>query len=589
MKRRNKLTYLLVGVTTCCYLTSCSLLSFTPDTSNSGYDANYVKTIYNFLLQNYYEDIDERALLDGMIYGLTDAFGDPFTYYTSSANGEYQDYSTSGVGLGFARSLYYGEAYVNKVMKNSPAEKAGLKSKDVITKIRNIKVEENQETYDDFYILKEHNYNQWSSVLSGSEGSKIELYIKRLNDSGVYENVDEPLIVTRGLFNEDKTVLKEFNVDEINGFSEAYIEISSFLGNSASGETTPQNELKTIFDQEIFNKVETLDHLIIDLRGNGGGYVSNCIATLGLFIPYGEATGYYQYADGTYEPLINTYYKDQYTSQIDEITLIIDENTASAGESFTVGLRDSEFTNDKINVVGQVSYGKGIAQTFYNLFNDGSLLRYTFAKVCSPSKECINKRGIIPDVMLGEENIPYEEYRMYINGVASNDELSEENKNILINRINKLLQSSFSTLEEALVAFRKVYKATKENEEKNNIYDDELAALLADEVFDNIIYTYEPSVYTGHVEGKDNNDEFTPSQRKLVKEKINFLLGTSYSSFDKAVKAFQNEYNIISEDNIYNKETSDLLQGKVADIHLQTYNIDVIEQVKEIYGSKKNF
>lgn len=588
MKRKNKLIYLLISITACCSLTSCNLLSFSSETTSGEYDADYVKTIYNFLLQNYYEDIDERELLDGMIYGLTDAFGDPFTYYTSSANGEYQDYSTGGIGLGFARSLYYGEAYVNKVMKNSPAEKAGLKAKDVITKIRNIKVVDNQETYEDFYVFKEHSYTMWSNVLSGSEGSKIELYIKRLNENGVYEEIEEPLIVTRGLFNEDKAVLNEFNVDEINGYSEAYVEISSFLGNSSNGETTPQDELKTIFDQEVFTEVDSLDHLIIDLRGNGGGYVSNCIATLGLFIPYGEATGYYQYADGTYEPLNNTYYKTQYTSLIDEITLIIDENTASAGESFTVGLRDSEFTKDKINVVGQVSYGKGIAQTFSNLFGDGSLLRYTFAKVCSPSKECINKRGIVPDVMLGEENIPYEEYRRYIDGVNSNDELNENDRIILINRINELLSSSYSTLEEALVAFRKAYKETKENEEENKTYDEEIASLLADEVFDNIIYPYGASVYTGHVEGKDNNDEFTPSQRKLVKDKINYLLNTNYPSFDKAVRAFQNEFGIVSEDNIYNKETSDLLQGKVADIHLQTYNIDVIEQVKELYGSKKN-
>ena len=113
MKKRNLL--LLMGLTVS--LTSCNV-----QTVNVSDEMYYISQIYEFLQVSYYKDIDLRTILDGMIYGLTDSYDDPYTFYTSTANGESQDYSSSGVGLGFSRVIYYGEVYVEQVMKNSPAE-----------------------------------------------------------------------------------------------------------------------------------------------------------------------------------------------------------------------------------------------------------------------------------------------------------------------------------------------------------------------------------------------------------------------------------------------------------------------------------
>ena len=426
----NKKLTLLGFITLSLSLTSCNLIGF-GNTSNpnlSDEEMAYIAQVYEFLKTNYHEDIDQRTLLDGMIYGLTDSFGDPYTYYTSTANGETQDYSSSGVGLGFSRIMYYGEAYVEQVMKDSPAEKGGMKDKDIIYKVRNVSVDG---TRGEDYILKEHSVSDWSNAFLGASGSQIEVFVKRKNSEGVYVELEEPLLITRGAYNVDKVRLLELT--NVDGYSEAYVELSSFLGDESSGETTPQDELKDIFDTKIFVEGrKKLNHLIIDLRGNGGGYVSNCVDTLGLFIPKGKSTGYYQYADGSYASLDNNNMSKQYTSQIDHMTLIIDSETASAGEAFALGLRDSSYTKDKVSIVGQVSYGKGIAQSFVSLFNDGSLIRYTFAKVCSPSKECVNKRGIVPDVFLGHEYIPYEKYVRYIPGVTSNSLLSEKDQNLIL-------------------------------------------------------------------------------------------------------------------------------------------------------------
>lgn len=579
----NKKLTLLGFIALSLSLTSCNLVGF-GNTSNpnlSDEEMAYIAQVYEFLKTNYHEDIDQRTLLDGMIYGLTDSFGDPYTYYTSTANGETQDYSSSGVGLGFSRIMYYGEAYVEQVMKDSPAEKGGMKDKDIIYKVRNVSVDG---TRSEDYILKEHSVSDWSNAFLGASGSQIEVFVKRKNSEGVYVELEEPLLITRGAYNVDKVRLLELT--NVDGYSEAYVELSSFLGDESSGETTPQDELKDIFDTKIFVEGrKKLNHLIIDLRGNGGGYVSNCVDTLGLFIPKGKSTGYYQYADGSYASLDNNNMSKQYTSQIDHMTLIIDSETASAGEAFALGLRDSSYTKDKVSIVGQVSYGKGIAQSFVSLFNDGSLIRYTFAKVCSPSKECVNKRGIVPDVFLGHEYIPYEKYVRYIPGVTSNSLLSEKDKNLILDRINLLLGSSYDDLEEAIITFRKVIKLEKD--ENNSLYDETFASKLQDKMYDNVIMYSNSNIYTGHIEPAINNDYLSSAQRIFIKDKINYVLSENHSTFDKALKAFQEKYDIVNEDGIYDKTTADLLQGLGMDLHFEVYENEVIEQIKELYGSKK--
>lgn len=579
----NKKLTLLGFIALSLSLTSCNLVGF-GNTSNpnlSDEEMAYIAQVYEFLKNNYHEDIDQRTLLDGMIYGLTDSFGDPYTYYTSTANGETQDYSSSGVGLGFSRIMYYGEAYVEQVMKDSPAEKGGMKDKDIIYKVRNVSVDG---TRSEDYILKEHSVSDWSNAFLGASGSQIEVFVKRKNSEGVYVELEEPLLITRGAYNVDKVRLLELT--NVDGYSEAYVELSSFLGDESSGETTPQDELKDIFDTKIFVEGrKKLNHLIIDLRGNGGGYVSNCVDTLGLFIPKGKSTGYYQYADGSYASLDNNNMSKQYTSQIDHMTLIIDSETASAGEAFALGLRDSSYTKDKVSIVGQVSYGKGIAQSFVSLFNDGSLIRYTFAKVCSPSKECVNKRGIVPDVFLGHEYIPYEKYVRYIPGVTSNSLLSEKDQNLILDRINLLLGSSYDDLEEAIITFRKVVKLEKD--ENNSLYDEAFASKLQDKMYDNVIMYSNSNIYTGHIEPAINNDYLSSAQRIFIKDKINYVLGENHSTFDKALKAFQEKYDIVNEDGIYDKTTADLLQGLGMDLHFEVYENEVIEQIKELYGSKK--
>jgi carboxyl-terminal processing protease len=572
---------LLAGLSFC--LTGCSLLGTQNGNINVSDEMYYISQIYEYLQIAYYKNVDLRSILDGMVYGITSAYDDPYTYYTSSANGEYQDYSSSGVGLGFSRTMYYGEAYLDQVMKNSPAEKAGLKDGDIIYKTRNIN---SDGTYQEFYVLKDHSSSDWGNAFTGEVNTQIEVYIRRKDSNGVYVQLEEPLVATRGTYNVDKTRLME--ITSVNGYSEAYIQLTSFLGDEDNGETTPYQELKDIFDNDIFtNGIDTLDHLILDLRGNGGGYVDNCTDALGLFIPQGQPTAYYLFKDGSYSALVNTKVTKQYTSQIEQITLIIDSETASAAETFVMGLRDSEYTKDKVNVVGRTSYGKGCAQTFLSLFGDGSLIRYTFAQVCSPSKAIINQRGIVPEVFLGEEHISYEKYVKFIPGVTDNNLLSEDDKTIILNRINELLGTTYSDFEEAVTICKKALKITENSNILSSVYTQKFADELHDNVYIYVVLNKIQNIYVGNISPKENNDYLSIAQRIFIRDKINLVLNSSYASFDKALKAFQEKYNIVNEEGIYDKSTADLLQGLSMDIHFDIYNNQVIEQVKELYGSKK--
>ena len=106
-------------------------------------------------------------------------------------------------------------------------------------------------------------------------------------------------------------------------------------------------------------------------------------------------------------------------------------------------------------------------------------------------------------------------------------------------------------------------------------------------MYDNVILYSSSNIYTGHVEPAINNDYLSSAQRIFIKDKINYVLGENYNTFDKALKAFQEKYNIVNEEGIYDKTTADLLQGLSMDLHFEVYEKDVIEQIKELYGSKK--
>ena len=533
-------------------------------------------TFYNHFKENYYEEVDDRTLLDGLYYGLTNSVNDNYTFYTSTVNNEYQDLSSSGVGLGIARSVYYGQPLITQVMRTGPASQAliydkndnkldliGLKKGDILIKAKN----KNDINY---YEFNKYHYSSWSGVLLGDIDSEIELVFKR-------DNIEYKAKITRGTYNVDKVELLSFKNDQ------AVFALNSFLGSGE--ETTPAEELHSYFENVIFkNDSYKLDNLVIDLRDNGGGYVNNCNQLLGLFLGANETAGYYQYSNGNYTKLYTNMVnlKKSYNDRINSYTFIINQNTASAAEAFVIGMQDSEQTKDKVKVVGETSFGKGIAQTFYDVYEDGSMVRYTFAKVSSPSKRSINKRGIVPDVFASylsiQDKDEYDSWRLYVEGVNSNDELSAKEKALIKSRIELLISIQTVDLNDAIDKFQTIYEI-----DENGVFGEKTASKLGDLFFD-YYNTYTPmNIYDSYVIGGDEYDVYSPTQMKCIKKQISLLLNKEFTSFDKAVREFQNENGLTSKDGLYDLETSYLLQGLMYDL-MDEQEDSVLKLAKEIYG-----
>ena len=536
-------------------------------------------SFYNYFKEHYYQEVDDRTLLDGLYYGLTSSVNDDYTFYTSTVNNEYQDLSSSGMGLGIARSVYYGRPLITQVMKNSPASEAilfdengnkldiiGLKKGDILLKAKN----KNDINY---YEFDKHNYNDWNSILVGEENSEIEVIFKRDNEEYFGR-------IIRGPFNVDKVELISFENDQ------AVFKLNSFLGNGK--ETTPAEELDDYFENLIFKEKDyILKNLVIDLRDNGGGYVQNCNQLLGLFLGSNKVAGYYEYSDGRYSTLYTDTSKlsGSYNDKIESYTFIINQNTASASESFVIGMQDSKETKDKVLVVGETSFGKGIAQTFHEPFDDGSSIRYTFAKVCSPEKRCINKRGIVPDIFASYLSIQnkdeYDTYRLFIKGVDDNNKLSEKEKALIKARVELLTGILCVDFEDSIKKIQLIY-----NIEENGIFGEKTASKLGDLFYDYYVDNIPMNIYDSYVISNELYDSYYPIQMKCIKEQIELILNKKYNSYIDACKDFQITFGLENNDGFYDLKTSYLLQGKMYDLKTEKED-SVLKLAKESYGTKK--
>lgn len=347
-----------------------------------------------YLYKNDYEDINTE-LMDKAFYGMTSFSDDPYTSYmskeelknfTSSINMDY-------VGIGVVYTLQDGFGVVQRVVLNSPAEKAGILAGDILIAV-------------DGQSVEGLSSDEIKQRVIGEVGTNVKITIIR---DGQTIDID----VTRGEV--DNSVYCLTQDDHI------LLNIYSF------GESTAKECVSYLDQYEDFQKI------IIDIRDNTGGYQTAVSELCGLFIGNNEV--YLKQID-SYGNEVEALTKCSKTyNNFEKIVILVNENTASAAEVFAICLKEKL---DNVTIVGTTTYGKGVIQSTHYLANGGAL-KFTSFLWTSPSGVSINDVGIVPDVEVKMDDIYYSLY------VSMEDDETYEYDSV--SEVNKIVQLCFKYLE----------------------------------------------------------------------------------------------------------------------------------------------
>ena len=330
-------------------------LTTSPDNNLEKY-LNKIKTTIDkyYLWKN---DINEEDLRNSAIEGYVAGLGDEYTeYIPSNKMKEYTENITGsfvGVGIYMVADEETNRVLVYYPIPESPAEKAGIKSGDLI-----ISVDGTEYTAKDF--------DRIASFIKGEAGTKVNLVIERDGERMSFNLTRERITtnpITAKIFENNIGYLKvpSFDEDTANSFKEKV--------------------------QELQNK--GAEKLIIDLRNNGGGIVDEAVDIADMLLEKGK----------TIISTVNnrdkknvTYSKNDPTITMPVIVLV-NENSASASEILIGALKD----NGRAKIIGTKTYGKGVIQTVISL-SDGSGIKITTAEYYTPKGTAIHEIGIDPDI-----------------------------------------------------------------------------------------------------------------------------------------------------------------------------------------------
>lgn len=258
--------------------------------------------------------------------------------------------SFSGIGVQF--TIQQDTIHISDVIAGGPSEKVGIMPGDRIVEID-----------DSAFVGKIVTNNESMKRLKGPKGSEVKL--------GVFRQGEKELLhftIIRGDI-PNKSIDATYMINEKFG----YISIKKF------GETTYPEMLIALAQLH----QQECEGVIIDLRGNTGGYMGAAIQMVNEFLPKGRLI---VYTEGRKAPRENYPSNGTGSSQQMPVIVLLDEGSASASEIFAGAIQD----NDRGTIIGRRSFGKGLVQQPIE-FNDGSAIRLTIARYYTPSGRCIQK------------------------------------------------------------------------------------------------------------------------------------------------------------------------------------------------------
>jgi carboxyl-terminal processing protease len=307
------------------------------------------------------QPVDNTLLMQGAIRGMLAALDDPHTSYMDPEMFALEEQSLAGEYEGIGAYIDTTGEYVEIIspITGSPAEAAGLKAGDLIVGI-------------DGEDMTGVSGEEVHAKVLGPAGTKVTLTIRR-------EGLDEPFDVT---ITRAKIVVPSVESKMLEGENLGYVRINIF-GDDTTSEL--RSQLRELLKSNP-------DGLVLDLRGNGGGYLDTAIEVVSEFVDKGVVV-YEEYGDGS---------RDSYEVQAGglatkiPLVVLVDKGTASASEITAGAIQDYE----RGILVGTTTYGKGSVQTWQTLANDQGAIRVTIARWLTPKGRQINEIGIAPDYVV---------------------------------------------------------------------------------------------------------------------------------------------------------------------------------------------
>lgn len=312
-----------------------------------------ISNLLDAINERYVDKVDMNEIVEKSIPQILKEL-DPHSTYVSAKDVEasMQELKGSFSGIGVQYMIYEDTVRVVRIIEGGPAEEAGLRAGDRIVTIDNKP-----------FVGKSVNNDAVMKNLKGERGSSVRLGVKR---NGIRNLVN--ISITRGDV-EVKSIDASYMLDEKTG----YIRITSW-GNNTYAEFL--RAMATL-------SPKGMENLVIDLRGNLGGYLQAAVEVANEFLPKNSMI---VYDEG------RNFKKEEYKSdgkgsyQQMPLVVLIDETSASASEIFAGAMQD----NDRATLVGCRSFGKGLVQVPLE-FRDGSMLRLTVARYYTPSGRCVQK------------------------------------------------------------------------------------------------------------------------------------------------------------------------------------------------------
>ncbi|MCX8079754.1 MAG: S41 family peptidase [Bacteroidia bacterium] len=333
-----------------------------------------LEAVMEFIKEYYVDTISASRLEDKALASLLRQL-DPHSEYIPPSHFKMVNEPLEGnfEGIGVEFNIIHDTVRVIQVIPGGPSEKAGLQAGDRIVKADTIRLTGSTLTNEKVF-----------KALRGKGGTKVKVYIKRSGEKDLLE-----FLIIR-----DKIPLHSLESAFIISPGIGYMRFRQFSA-------TTSDEFR-----EVINKLsrEGMRKLILDLRGNGGGFLNAAVEMADEFLPKGMRV---VYTEGRKYPK-KEYFATEYGSfENGELVVLVDENSASASEIVAGALQD----NDRAYVLGRRTFGKGLVQDQIPLRNGGAI-RLTIARYYTPSGRCIQK----PYKMDDHYNYFMEELERYNDG-----------------------------------------------------------------------------------------------------------------------------------------------------------------------------